>query len=228
MTEVLRAEIVEGYWNNGAVLPYGLKTEHVKQAVLDTYSFLYNVNRLLVGEGFGFLEHTVLGNTFSGMLSEILVKGIAKHCRSIVRNKRIGCHPDLIPPGRYPNDSVLRGDEGIEIKTSRQGGGWQAHNAEKCWVMIFRYEMGNPEDPLDRRQPVRFVQILAADLEVKDWSLAERRKTSRRTRTTSINERGMAKLRNNPVYQDPAFIVAPSAKLRAHYRTLHKNFKKPT
>ena len=67
--------------------------------------------------------------------------------------------------------------------------------------MVFRYELAT------EKSPTRFVQILAAELKTEDWSLAERGQTSRRTRTCSINESGVAKLRANPIYQEPEYIV---------------------
>ena len=46
--------------------------------------------------------------------------------------------------------------------------GWQGHNPETGWLMVFRYEAAN------QAKPTQFVQILAAKLSLRDWSLAER------------------------------------------------------
>ncbi len=67
--------------------------------------------------------------------------------------------------------------------------------------MVFRYEAAN------QAKPTQFVQILAAKLSLRDWSLAERGAQSRRTRTCSINREGVAKLRANPVYEEPEWVV---------------------
>lgn len=212
------------YANYNCSLPYGLTAQHIKLAIEDVYRLFYNIDTMLLAEGFDALEKIVLGNTLSGMLSEIIVKRIVAHCQSLSRNLRVGGHPDLIPTKVYPGNEILKGSEGIEVKTSKQPGGWQAHNPEACRLMVFRYvmEVGNPSP--DERQPIEFVQILYARLGVKDWSLAERAAQSRRTRTTSINERGMHKLRSFPVYQNPAYIVAPNDELRAEYLALHAKF----
>ena len=66
---------------------------------------------------------------------------------------------------RSGGDNQLRCDKGVEIKTSRQSGGWQGHNPEVGWLIVFRYELANGE------VPTRFVQILAGDLKAEDWSL---------------------------------------------------------
>jgi hypothetical protein len=153
-------------------------------------------------EDLGLFEELALGNTFSALMSEILVKNIAKHCKMLVRNRRVGGHPDLIPANHPGGDDQLRCDQGIEVKASRQPGGWQGHNPETGWLIIFRYELARSES-----SPTRVVQILAANLQAEDWSLAERGATSRRTRTCSINQHGMQKLRGNPVYEEPEYVV---------------------
>lgn len=175
---------------------------------------------MLTNQGLPFLEDMILGNTLSGMLSEIIVKNIEKHCRTLIRNTRVGGHPDLLPRDRYPHGNELRATEGIEVKTSKQRGGWQGHNPEHVWVVVFRYIREEKNRPPEVRQPIEFVQILAAELQEEDWSLAERAETSRRTRTVSINERGTRKLRLNPVYQNPEYVAGRTRALREEYRVL--------
>jgi hypothetical protein len=202
-------------------------TDQVRHAVEDIYDFFYRINSILVEqEGLDFFESLVLGNTLSGIMSELLVKRISTHSSALTRNILVGGHHDLIPREIYLSNSVLRGNEGIEVKTSKQDGRWQGHNPEVRWLMVFRYKMGDQTQPFEERQPIQFVQILPAYLELEDWSLAERGSQSRRTRTTSINRRGMHKLRSNPVYQDPLFIVAADKVLRAQYATLNQLFTK--
>src|SRR5207249_1690188 len=140
--------------------------------------------------------------TFSGLVSEVVVRNIAKYSRSVVRNRYVGGHPDLIPANHRGGDNQLRCDEGIEVKTSRQSGGWQGHNPETGWLMVFRYELGT-----DKNSPTRFVEILAANLEIEDWSLAERGQQSSRTRMCSINARGVEQQRANALYRDPEHIL---------------------
>jgi hypothetical protein len=215
MVPLLRASSIDAYWNYRCQLHYGLETDQVRLAVEEVYNFFYRINSLLVEqEGLDFFKSLVLGNILSGIMSELLAKRISVHAPTLTRNLFVGGPPDLIPSGIYPNSSVLRGNEGIEVKTSRQDGGWQGHNSEVEWLMVFRYKMGDQTQPFEERQPVQFVQILIAHLELDDWSLAERGPESRRTRTTAINRGGMHKLRINPVYQDPLYIVAADKILR--------------
>ncbi len=199
---ITRAQSKLTCWNQAPRLPYGLEVEEVRLAVESIYDFLHAINGALEQHDLGLFENLALGNTFSGLLSEVLVKSIAKHSKTLARNSYVGGHPDLLPTAHPMGSNQLRCDQGIEVKTSKQSGGWQAHNPEAGWLMVFRYELATSAST-----PTRFVQILAAELSVGDWSLAERGKTSRRTRTCSINQRGVEKLRSNPIYQDPEFVV---------------------
>ncbi len=216
-----KAEFVEEYFNEKAKLPHGLKPVDVKQAINDTYQFLFEVNNFLVQRDLPRLEDLLLGNSLSGLVSEILVKNIAKNSQTLVRNEKVGGHPDLIPKGKYPNNEVLRG-EGIEVKSSKQRGGWQGHNPEECWLMVFRYSLGEKKDPPHKMKPIEFVQVLSAKLSRGDWSFSGRSDESRRTITASITSSGMDKLRSNPIYQNPDFVVAQNAERRKKYTAIIK------
>lgn len=223
--QILRAQVVEDYFNYDASLPYGLTVAEVRRAIIDTYDFLFDLN--LVSKGYTRLEDLLLGNSRSGMVSEILVKNVAENSRTLTRNRKVGGHPDLIPRGKHLNDEVLHGDEGIEVKTSKQSGGWQGHNPEDAWILVFRYVEDERPDvaPLERK-PLEFVQVLCAHVTHDEWSFSGRRGASRRTITASITEVGMDKLRSNPIYQNPAYIVAPNRALREKYESIQRNFQK--
>ncbi len=115
----------------------------------------------------------MLGNSLSGIVSELLVKNIARASDALEGNVKVGGHPDLLPIGHYSSNLVLRGDEGIEVKSSIQKGGWQGHNPEDCWLMIFRYIIGGQDGGVC--SPLTFVEILCAKLTKEDWSFSGRR-----------------------------------------------------
>jgi hypothetical protein len=198
----IKAHAKSECWSGSCKLPYGMTVDEVRRAVEGVYEFFYAVNAALAKQELGLFEKLALGNTFSGLMSEILVKNIAKHSKTLMRNRHVGGHPDLLPIGDPGGEDQLRCAQGVEVKTSRQSGGWQGHNPEVGWLIVFRYELARSES-----EPTRFVQILAAELALEDWALAERRETSRRTRTCSINETGVTKLRANPIYQEPEYLV---------------------
>lgn len=121
----------------------------IHAAVDDLYDILYVLNLALIRKRHSVIEELMLGNAFSGFMGEIMVKQLSVRSSELVRNARIGGHPDLIPNARYEGDSVLRGSEGVEIKVSKQRGGWQGHNAEAGWLMVFMYQVGNSAKPTE-------------------------------------------------------------------------------
>jgi hypothetical protein len=145
------------------------------------------------------LEELLLGNSLSGIISEFLVKNIARASATLEANLKVGGHPDLFPQGHYTSNLVLKGDEGIEMKASIQKGGWQGH--EDCWLMVFRYAVGAQHN--NEAVPLTFVEILCAYLTKADWSFSGRTGASRRTPTASITTTGVEKLRENFLYRVP-------------------------
>ncbi|MFQ6042871.1 MAG: hypothetical protein ACE5PV_18590 [Candidatus Poribacteria bacterium] len=130
---------------------------------------------------------------------EILVKNLAEQSEILVRNEKIGGYPDLIPKDKYSDNLVLKG-EGVEVKSSKQKGGWQGHNPEEGWLIVFRYAIDIQTEPIENRDPTEIVEVLTAYLTHEDWSFSGRKGSSRRTITASITKNGMKKLRSNRVY----------------------------
>jgi hypothetical protein len=189
------------YINRDARLPYGLTHDEIAHAVAETYRLFHGVNDYLIGAGFRTLEDLILGNSLSGIVSEFLVKNIARSSATLEANLKIGGYPDLLPKGHYASNLVLKGAAGIEIKASIQSGGWQGHNPEDCWLMVFRYTVGVQKD--GTVMPLTFVEILGAALKKSDWSFSGRKGASRRTPTASVTSRGVEKLRKNFLYRIP-------------------------
>ncbi len=189
------------YVNAATTLPYGLTVAEVAEGVRETYRLYDGINHFLATSGFRPLEELLLGNSLSGLVSELLVKNIARVSATLVANKKVGGHPDLLPKDKYPDGSVLKSTDGIEVKTSQQRGGWQGHNPEDCWVMVFRYTVGPQPD--SGALPVTFTEVMCAKLLKKDWSFSGRKGASRRTPTASITSSGVEKLRTNYLYRIP-------------------------
>jgi hypothetical protein len=189
------------YVNRDVVLPYGLTVDEVANGVGETYRLFHTMSEFLVANGFERLESLLLGNSLSGIISEFLVRNIARFSATLVANTKVGGYPDLLLKGRYETIGVLRGEAGIEVKASIQAGGWQGHNPEDCWLMVFRYIAGI-QDGADWT-PLRFTEILCAELCKDDWSFSGRKGESRRTPTASIRAAGVDKLRSNFLYRIP-------------------------
>ena len=191
--------VQRGLFNENAVLPHGLEIGNLRDAMSDFVNFLGLVNNQLHGEGLGRIESFNMPANFSSMVGEFLITRIAMHCPGLVKNTYHNGHPDLVPVGVYRDDSVLHGSEGIEVKASRYQSGWQGHNAEETWLMVFVFDVNSPNDP-DPVRPFRFRRVLGAQLEENDWSAAGRGEDSRRTPTASVVRSGATKMRANWIY----------------------------
>ncbi len=210
VSPVRRVSIDERYFNRQVVLPFGLSIDDVRATLIETHEFVYDLNRMLYRRIGLRIEDVLMAATFSGMLSEFIVRQLSSHSKTLTRNLYHNGHPDLIPTNRYPGNAAQYGHDGVEIKTSRYASGWQGHNPEKIWIMVFRYDNDpyQPEKdprPLDERAPFQIVEVLAAELDKTDWSAQGRKSGSRRTPTASIIASGTAKLRANWIYRDPSF-----------------------
>jgi hypothetical protein len=90
-------ELDSRYVNRRALLPYGLKVSEVEQAVAETYRLFHGLNAYLIQNRFRPLEELLLGNSLSGIISEFLVKNIARVSAVLEANLKVGGHPDLLP-----------------------------------------------------------------------------------------------------------------------------------
>lgn len=189
-------------FNPGAKLPYGLTTAHIQQVMTDFTSFLGFVNRELNSKGLKRLESMLMQANFSSMVGEYMKANLPFYCSSIVSNRHHNGHPDLIPSGVYPNNDVEHGSEGIEIKASRRSSGWQGHNPEDCWLMVFLYDSNKPtEADAANPRPFRFLGVVGAELVKVDWSFSGRSEGSRRTITASVIKSGYDKMLANWIYR---------------------------
>jgi hypothetical protein len=186
-------------------LPYDLRAAEVRAAMDDLYDFLYNVNTFLTSRGYERMEELLAGAVYSGVVSELVVQSLSKQSVTLTANQWHNGRPDLVPTGLYGDTGILRGEEGVEVKASRHESGWQGHNPETGWIMIFQYRIDLITDPVEARDPTIFERVLCAYLDEADWSFSGRSGASRRTITASIRKSGTEKLRANPVYLDPDY-----------------------
>jgi len=71
---------------------------------------------------------------------------LPQHCATLVKNRYHNGHPDLIPTAMFPGNAVQHASEGIEVKASRHSSGWQGHNAEAIWLMVFYFDSNSVND----------------------------------------------------------------------------------
>ena len=192
-------------FNAEADLLYGCTTEHIRLAMNDFAQFLGFVNQQLQTRQMPRLESILMPANFSSMVGEFMVRGIAEHCPGLVKNQYHNGYPDLIPSGHFPTDSVQHGDQGIEVKASRYNKGWQGHNPEDTWLMVFVFDSNRPVDPMKGipPKPFGFVIVVGARLTQDDWRFSGRSGTSRRTITAGVTDSGYQKMIANWIYKAP-------------------------
>jgi hypothetical protein len=81
--------------------------------------------------------------------------------------------------------------------------GWQGHNPEDVWLMVFVFEANSSRDEAHaiEPKPFRFVKVVGASLQRSDWQFSGRSQTSRRTITASVKRSGFEKMEANWIYR---------------------------
>lgn len=215
-----RPQARKEYANRRVVMPYGMNADGIVLAIDDVYSYLFALNHESIQHGYPRLEDLMQPAGYSGLLSNIVVRAMANAFSTaspgLAANTHLNGRPDLVPRALYPNDYVLQGTEGVEVKTSRFASGWQGHNPETGWLLIFQVDVDIETMPIYNRRPTEVVRVMIAKLDASDWTFAGRSATSRRTPTASINQSGKAKLIAGAVYDRAN--APPIADLRAAER----------
>ena len=103
-------------FNPNAVLPFGLTTEHIHNAMNDFIRLMRVANVQLHSEGIQRLETILAPANFSGMVGDFMAATIPNYCAGLARNMYHNGHPDMIPRGRFENDSVQYAHEGLRLK----------------------------------------------------------------------------------------------------------------
>ena len=190
-------------FNRQAVLPYGLETVHLQKAMMDFLEFLGFLNQQLHTRQLPRLESLLMPANFSSMVGEFMAATIPKQCKRLARNTYHNGYPDLLPAGRFRENSCQRGTDGIEVKASRHTSGWQGHNPEDIWLLVFVFDANSASHAAKGipPKPFRFLKVLGAQLEKTDWSFSGRSGTSRRTITASVVRSGYVKMEANWIYR---------------------------
>ena len=193
-------EIVEPTAFNPAIaLPFELRLKDFEIAMQDVYDFFFDVNSLFQAKGLPRLEEVLRAANMSGMISDMLTASVAKHSRSLCQNRYHNGHPDWIVQGRYANDSVKSGSDGIEIKTTRhKGGAVDTHGAREQWMCVFVYVIDKTTEPAQNRSATRFTEVYLSHVSESDFRKNDRGPLG--TRTATIDRAGVQKMRSNWIY----------------------------
>ena len=187
-------------FNKNTLLPYELRLADFELAMQDVYDLLFDINNSLVERGLQRLEETVRAAIFSGILSDALTASLSRHARVLTANEFHNGHPDLIPQGRYSNNAVAAGDDGVEVKVTKGSGAVDTHGARNAWLCVFRYRVDSQTQPVADRMSTKITEVLLAQLTIDDYRRNPRGELG--TRTASPNKQGLLKLRANRVYRE--------------------------
>jgi hypothetical protein len=186
-------------FNNALKLPFQLRLDDFKLAMQDVYDFFFDVNGALLSRGLDRLDDMLRPASMSGIISDMLTASMAKHARSLVENEYFNGHPDLVVKGRYPNNAVKAGSDGVEIKSTRKkGGAVDTHGARNQWMCVFVYETDHMTEPAESRAPMRFTEVYLSQVVQDDFRKNPRGDLG--TRTATLDRAGIKKLRANWVY----------------------------
>lgn len=195
-----RNAVQSGKFNGSATLPYELRHKDFELAMQDVYDFFYDVNTGLVAKGLDRLDDFVRPAIMSGLLSDMLTASLAKHSRALTENGYFNGHPDLVVKGRYSDNCVKAGTEGVEIKTTRKSGGAvDTHGARDQWMCVFVYQVDNATEPAGSRAPLTFTEVYLGQVVVADFRKNARGELG--TRTATLHKAGIEKLRENWIYR---------------------------
>lgn len=191
-------------FNEKAVLPYGLTVSHLRSAMQDFIDFLGFINQQFYSRSLSRLESFLMPANFSSIVGEFMNETVPHYCPLLAKNQYHNGHPDLIPAGMFNGNSVQYSQKGIEIKASRHKSGWQGHNPEAVWLLVFYFDSNTVRDKsIDAPpKPFQFRGVYGARLEEEDWNFSGRSETSRRTITASVNRQGVTKMKENWIYED--------------------------
>lgn len=182
--------------NAAAILPYELRLHDFQMAMQDVDDFFYDVNTLLAGKGLQRLDDMLRPAIISGVLSDMLTASLAKHSRVLTENKYFNGHPDLVVQGTYAGNAVKAGQDGVEIKTTRKGGGAvDTHGAREQWMCVFVYKIDNVSEPAKERRPMTFTEVYLGNVNLDDFRKNPRGDLG--TRTATLHRNGIKKLREN-------------------------------
>ena len=198
---LIRNQVDGAKFNQGRSLPYQLRIADFALVMQDVYDFFFDVNTLLQGKGLERLDDMLRPAIMSGLLSDMLTASMGKHSRTLTENRYHNGHPDLIVRGKYSNNRVQAGTEGVEIKSTRKiGGGVDMHGARDQWLCVFVYGVDEESEPATDRRPMAFTEVYLAQVTMADFR-ENPRHTALGTRTSALNRAGITNFRRGWVYR---------------------------
>jgi transcriptional regulator with XRE-family HTH domain len=193
-----------GYFRRKVPLPPGLELCHVEAAINRTQELVACISANLVSCGGKPLPDYVQGNSFSGLVSNLLCDTMDEF--SPYKHNSDQAYPDLIRPATEEGSKPV----GLEVKSTIQiGKGGESHNGHSGWHLVACFQTEKATGF------VRFVHVMVAMLNghtdnQPDWvyvgSKVNVATGSRRTKAYNTNRTGTTKLRDGTVFLDRAAV----------------------
>lgn len=210
-----KAAVDKNGFNRDLALPFELRVSDIENAMQDVYDFFHDVNTMLLAKGLERLDDMTRPAAMSGMISDMITASLARFSRSLVPNTHFNGHPDLVVRGRYVNNAVAAGEDGVEIKSTRKAGGAvDTHGARAQWMCVFVYEVDTETEPASDRLPMQFVEVYLGQVVEADFR-SNARNTAKGTRTATLHKDGIAKLRESWIYKTESIEQKARAKKAA-------------
>jgi hypothetical protein len=198
----LRRNRVQGVFNPDLLLPFELRPQDFELAIQDLYDLFFDINGTLLQKGLGRLEDILERRkaTLSGLLSDLLTASLGRHSRALTENRWPNGHPDLVVRGRYPNDAVKGGEDGVEIKSTKNASAAvDMHGARNQWLCVFVYEIDNRTEPVAERSPLTIIAVYLAQVRIEDFRKNPRGELG--TRTATLHREGIGMLREKWLFR---------------------------
>jgi hypothetical protein len=120
----------------------------------------------------------------------------------LTENRWPNGHPDLIVRGRHASDAVKGGEEGVEIKSTKNASAAvDMHGARDQWLCVFVYEIDNLTEPATERRPLTIIAVYLAEVRRVDFRKNPRGELG--TRTATLHREGIRMLREKWLYRLP-------------------------
>lgn len=199
---IKRQTTKDSAFNPAPSLPFQLRTLDIKSAMQDVYDFFHDVNVSLREKGLKRFDDMLRPAACSGIISDMLSSSLAKHSRTLCENNYFNGHPDLIVQGRYANDSIQAGEEGVEVKSTRKvGAAVDTHGARTQWLCVFVYRVDSNTEPAWSRHPMAFTEVYLGHVSADDFRHNPRGVLG--TKTATLDRDGLKLFRQSWVYLDP-------------------------
>ncbi|MGA8557588.1 MAG: hypothetical protein WB630_24505 [Candidatus Acidiferrales bacterium] len=180
---------------------FGVTLEHIFMSMKDFVVFMRFIDTELRLQQMAPFEDTLMAANFNIMVGDFMARTIPKYCMAVVRNKYRNGHPDILPAGKYPNDSAKHAEsDGIEIKASRYLKSWQARKADDVWLMTFVLQSGRLNPRVSERVGFKFLIVAGGLLTKDDWP-AKRSETGQTIIGESVSNTGAQKMMTNWIYK---------------------------